>query len=194
MSPILGIIASQNYPRVTNSYESIQTTTVGSGGSSSISFSSIPSTYKHLQIRCFGQTNRGTYGIDEGYLRFNSDSASNYSDHYIYGDGSAAAAGADINQTSIVMGTGWFGTTTGGTFGINIVDILDYTSANKNKTVRILGGTDHNGLVGGIGGRVGISSGLWRNSATAINAITITPANGSLFTQYSSFALYGVKG
>ena len=52
--PILGVIASQITGHLsTNSFESIQTVTVGSGGQSSISFSSIPSTYKHLQLRCF---------------------------------------------------------------------------------------------------------------------------------------------
>lgn len=32
-------------------YDSIATTTVGAGGAASITFSSIPSTYQHLQIR-----------------------------------------------------------------------------------------------------------------------------------------------
>jgi hypothetical protein len=48
--PILGIIASSKLT-VSNSYESIATTTVGSGGSATVTFSSIPATYKHLQVR-----------------------------------------------------------------------------------------------------------------------------------------------
>ena len=176
------------------SYESIATTTVGSGGTGTITFSSIPSTFKHLQLRITAQTNRGTYGIDEGSMRFNSDSAQNYAYHFLYGDGSTVESIAQPNQTKIATGTGSLGTTTGNNFGINIIDILDYTSTNKNKTVRILGGTDQNGLVGGLGGRVGLSSGVWFNSGTAVSSITITPANSSLFSQYSSFALYGIKG
>lgn len=193
MSPILGIIASQNYPRVTNSYESIATTTVGAGGTGTITFSSIPSTYKHLQVRCFGQTNRGTYGIDEGKIRFNSDSGTTYSEHILYGDGSAATAGNTASSSFIPTGTGNFGTTTGSNWGSCVIDVLDYANTSKNKTVRSLGGADCNGIVGGIGGRVGLQSGTWYNTS-AINTITITPASGSLFSQYSSFALYGVKG
>jgi hypothetical protein len=181
-------------PVAPTSYESIATTLVGSGGTSTITFSSIPSTFKHLQLRVTAQTNRGTYGIDEGSMRFNSDSGNNYSYHFLYGDGSAASAVASTSETKIATGTGSLGTTTASNFGINIIDILDYTSVNKNKTVRILGGTDQNGLVGGLGGRVGLTSGAWFNSGTAISSITITPANSSLFSQYSSFALYGIKG
>ena len=195
MSPILGIIASQNYSRiVTTGFVSIATTTVGSGGTGTITFSSIPSTYKHLQVRLFAQTNRGTYGIDEAVIRFNSDTGSNYADHALYGDGSAAAAVADTSANKIYLGTGAIGTTTSGFFGTNIVDILDYTSINKNKTLRTLGGADVNGIVGGIGGRVSLGSGLWMNSSTAVTTITLTPASGTLFSQYSSFALYGIEG
>jgi hypothetical protein len=196
MSPILGIIASSisGSKAITSSYESIATSTVGSGGTGTITFNSIPSTFKHLQIRIFAQTNRGTYGIDEGSMRFNSDSNQNYAYHFLYGDGSAPSAIGAPNETKIPTGTGSLGTTTGGTFGINIIDILDYASTNKNKTVRVLAGADHNGLVGGIGGRVGLSSGVWMNSGSAISTITITPAQSSLFSQYSSFALYGIKG
>lgn len=181
---------------VPGTFESIATQTVTSGGTSSIAFTSIPSTYKNLQLRIFAQTNRGTYGIDEAFMRFNSDSTSgNYFGHGMYGDGSSASSIANTSESKIILGSGFLGTTTGGNFGINIVDIFDYASANKYKTTRTLGGTDHNGAqYGTIGGRVGQYSGAWGNSGSAISSITITPANGSLFTEYSSFALYGIKG
>jgi hypothetical protein len=70
-------------------------------------------------------------------------------------------------------------------FGAGIVDILDYANTNKYKTLRALAGVDFNGS-----GRVGLTSGLWQ-STSAINAITL---EGSSFVQYSSFALYGIKG
>jgi len=50
-----------------------------------------------------------------------------------------------------------------------------------------------NGTVGGLGGRINAGSGLWLNSSTAINSLTLVPVNSTLFTQYSQFALYGVK-
>ena len=65
------------------------------------------------------------------------------------------------------------------------MDILDYSNTNKNKTLRQLAGTDNNG-----NGVVGLSSGLWQSTA-AVASIDIT-AIGS-FSQYTSFALYGIK-
>ena len=55
------------------SYESIATVTVGAGGSSSISFTSIPSTYKHLQIRAITR-DTGTSYINNLAGYFNTDS------------------------------------------------------------------------------------------------------------------------
>jgi hypothetical protein len=177
----------------TTAYESISTVTVGAGGTGSISFSSIPITYKNLQIRVLAQTNRGTYGIDEAKITFNSDSGANYAYHTLYGDGSSATSGALTSSNYMLSGSGNFGTTTGSNWGSCVTDILDYANTSKYKTLRSLGGADANGTVGGIGGRVSLVSGLWQNTA-AISTITLVPANGSSFSQYSSFALYGIKG
>ena len=159
-------------PPVTNSYESIATVTVGAGGVSSVTLSSIPSTYKHLQVRIF--TNSG------GNIRFNGDTtSSNYRYHSVYGTGSAAAATTAANNAyspaDASGSTGWTA---------EIVDILDYANTSKNKTTRSLGGWDNNGS-----GTVWLSSNLWMSTA-AINQIVFT----GRFPQYSSFALYGIKG
>lgn len=174
MPLILGIVASGNYPRVTNSYESIATVTVGSGGSSSIDFTSIPSTYKHLQIRAFL---KGT-GASNRNLTFNGIT-SGYFQHRLEGSGTSASAGGYTSQSQIAMPI------TGAQWGTVIVDILDYTNTNKNKTVRMLGGYDDNGS-----GFIGLTSGSVANTA-AITSITIA---GDTWQQYSSFALYGIKG
>jgi len=91
MSPILGILASANYARSTNSYFSIATTTLSSTASS-VTFSSIPSGYTSLQIRAMYKdvTNQGQWC--QYNLRFNSDTGSNYWTHYLAGDGSATSA------------------------------------------------------------------------------------------------------
>jgi hypothetical protein len=124
-------------------------------------------------------------------MTFNSDtSSSNYVTlHQIYGSGSTAAA-----QSS--TGNGWIyqsylaGNNAGANmFGAYVTDILDYTSTSKAKTMRGLSGVDSNGS----GFSIAIS-GLWTNSSTAINQITLTPDSGGNFVQYSSFALYGIKG
>jgi hypothetical protein len=174
-------------PAVTNSYESIATQTITSD-TGSVTFSSIPSTYKHLQIRIFAQLNRGTYSYDEAFLRFNSDSSTNYAYHVVYGNGSSAAVSASSTRDNMPLGNGFLGTTTGGTFGINIVDILDYADTNKYKTVRVLGGEDANGS-----GQVGLGSGLWR-STSAVSTIYLAPNSSTLFKAGSRLALYGIKG
>jgi hypothetical protein len=166
--------------------------TVSAGGSSSVILSGIPSDYAHLQVRVFAQTNRTVYGRDSLHLRANSDSGSSYSYHYLIGDGATTGSGGSTSQDKIR--TPEIGTTTAGSniFGAFIVDILDYSSTSKNKTVRMIGGGDHNGTVAGLGAQIEVSSGAWY-STSAITSLTFTPAIGSSITQYSSFALYGIK-
>jgi hypothetical protein len=176
-------------------YESISTVTVGAGGASTVTFSSIPSTYQHLQIRVFVQTNRGTFCRDNLKVIFNADSGANYADHEIYGDGASVGAGATTSATSMSIGTvGTSAVLSSLLFGGRIIDVIDYANASKYKTVRSIGGVDMNGTgVSGIGGLVDFKSGLWQSS-TAINSMTFTTGVGTSFNQYSSFALYGIKG
>jgi len=188
LSPILGIWASQNYPRVTNSYESIATVTVGAGGQSSISFTSIPSTYKHLQIRAIARSSRNDQNGSFANVTLNSDSGANYSWHFLNGNGSSTQAIGRSAQNAIEVDRWATSLVTANTFGTFVFDILDYVSANKNKTVRYLGGYDGNG-----NGEIYLGSGAWYNSSTAVSSITLTEGSGN-FTQYSSFALYGIKG
>ena len=176
------------------SYESIQTYTVGAGGSSSVTFSSIPATYSHLQIRFFAQTNRGTYGSDDIYFRVGNgsiDSGANYSWHDLYGNGASAASQSLTSQTKIELDNA-SGTGVASNFGAGVLDILDYANTNKYKTTRSLHGNDVNGTISGFGGRVALDSGSWRNTA-AITTIQFGPVTGTSFNQYSSFALYGIK-
>jgi hypothetical protein len=171
-------------------YESIATTTVGSGGSSTITFSSIPSTYKHLQIRAIARTDRAnTY--DGGYVQFNSDTTlSNYTLHILSGTGSAATS----EGYSTTGGAGLQTPTTGGntilanTFGPFVMDILDYANTSKYKTIRSIGGFEDN-----TNARIQLLSGAWLNTA-AITSITLDVINGTNYKEYSSFALYGIKG
>ena len=161
-------------------YESIATTIVGSGGTSSINFGTIPSTYKHLQIRGIAQCG-GSFLT----MRANGDSGSNYDAHEVYGNGSGnAQAAAFITRTNMVIDFMPASTV----YGAFVLDILDYRSTSKNKTMRGLCGFDSNG-----GGVLGLMSGLWRNNTTAITSLEIVPASGSI-AQYSHFALYGIKG
>lgn len=169
-------------------FESIATSTVGSTSVASVTFSSIPSTYTHLQIRCL-MKKAGTGNDSFSLLTFNSDSGSNYSTHYLLGTGASVLAGANApSVTSIFAGVTW-GTgssVSSSSFSVAVIDILDYKDTNKYKTVRTLSGIDGNGA-----GQVDFTSGLWL-STSAITSITIT-GNGGNFLQYSNFALYGIK-
>lgn len=102
--PVLGIIASQISGHLwapSGAYDSIATTTVGSGGTATVTFSSIPATYTHLQIRCLMRTDRAVAYTATNW-RFNSDSSSNYSYHAITGDGATATADAGVSTTRYI--------------------------------------------------------------------------------------------
>lgn len=184
--PILGILASSYRAGAATSFESIATVSVGSGGSSSVTFSSIPGTYTHLQVRMttLSDVTTGAGGANVN-LTFNSDTGSNYAWHELYGTGASAGAGAGTSQTFIK--TGYTADSATSYTGAGIVDILDYANTNKYKTIRTLSGSDINGS----GGYVLFRSGLWQNT-NAITSITLTNQSGNL-KQYSNFALYGIK-
>ncbi len=173
---------------VETDFESIATTTVGAGGTSTITFSSIPSTYQHLQIRCTIQENATGSAFDNLVARFNGDSSSNYSRHQLVGDGSALSAFGLASRTFAVCGFGVRNATGASNFSPNVIDILDYANTNKNKTVRALAGADWNGA-----GSVALLSAAWF-STSAITSIVLSLDSSLNFTQYSSFALYGIKG
>ena len=173
-------------PAAQSSYESIATISVGSGGASSISFTSIPSTFTHLQIRGIARSGRASTQ-DEYKINYNSDTGNNYSRHSVVGYGSGVEATGFVSQSH--WRAGWFAgnNLTANGFGAAVFDILDYTNTNKYKTGRGFTSYDGNG-----NGNSGFVSGVWL-STSAITQIDITPAFSS-FLQYSSFALYGIKG
>jgi hypothetical protein len=166
------------------SYESIATINVGSGGSSSITFSSIPSTYTHLQLRMMGKSSYSSGGEVNLAITFNSDTNNNnYSSHALRGDGSSASAIANVNGRGVF----WYvPVSSDNGWAVAVVDILDYANTNKYKTVRNLTGFDNNG-----NGNIRLTSVNWR-SLDAITSINLP--SEPLFTQYSQFALYGIKG
>lgn len=163
-------------------YESIATVTVGSGGAADISFTSIPSTFTHLQIRGIARSASG--GASALFYKINNDtSVSNYSTHLLDGNGSSASAygAADDWPQGTLSGFS-------NSFAVYVIDILDYTNTNKYKTIRSLSGFDNNGS-----GTVRFSSGATYINTNAITQIDLVPGSSTL-QQYSSFALYGIKG
>lgn len=162
-----------------------------------IEFTNIPQTYSHLQLRIMAATTRSDAAYADLTLRFNSDTANNYSYQTFIGDPrpyisvDAAASTSSVYLGGIMTGTGYAGLSSSFT-GSCIVDILNYASTSNVKTVRAIGGSDRNGVGNSsISGNVGMSSGAWYNTSTGVNSIRInSPYN---FTVNSVFSLYGIR-
>ena len=183
--------ASASVTPTVPAFESIATVT-GTGSSETITFSSIPGTYQHLQIRGIAKTsNTATFsGNQICSINFNSDAGSNYAKHRLTGNGSVAATAGSASQGAIdVIGATNSGTGHTNIMGAFVIDILDYASTSKNTTVRALSGTDGN--TASTSFVVALSSGVWLSTSAVTSISLIASAN---WTTQTTFALYGIKG
>jgi hypothetical protein len=168
-------------------YELISTS-YGDGSSGTITFSSIPSTYKHLQIRLTSRIVTAT-AQSEIQVRFNGISSGSYAGHYLYGNGSSVigsnggSSATEISSFIPVPGA----SASANIFSTGILDVLDYTSSVKNTTMRHLSGMYSGNKY------VVLGSGLLNNTA-AITSISLLSATGDGFTTTSRFSLYGIVG
>lgn len=172
---------------IPTSYESIATGTVSAGNTSSvITFSSIPSTYTHLQLRMFARATAS----NTMFVRFNNDSGStNYDNHRMNGNGTSVASDARINYSALFVSSRGYGIPSTANIGSAIVmDILDYTNTNKYKVTRTLSGQELNNS----NSDIEFTSGSWKNT-NAINRIDVS-IDTSTLAQYTHIALYGIKG
>lgn len=173
-------------PIYAGSYESIATVTLSST-QATVVFSSIPSTYSHLQIRC---TARSTFASTTCDMYISDTTPSSTTTigytHIIRGNG--ATVTAEIYNAGIIeVGRSSISGSTAGAsiFNSVIIDLLDYTSTNKRSTYRSLSGLDLNGS-----GTVALQSG---GQAKTLPTSQLTLSCDGSFVQYSSFALYGIK-
>jgi hypothetical protein len=173
-------------PIIEGAYDSLASVTL-SATTAGITFSGIPTGYKHLQVRAIARSAQaGT--LEDFLVRFNSDAGNNYVGHALTGNGSSAGAtisGSTSTNTlyqALVAGNNL----SANIFGSVIMDILDYENINKHKTVRTFGGVDDNST----NGFISLRSGLWMNTS-AITSITISGTSSWLAN--SQFSLYGVK-
>jgi hypothetical protein len=163
-------------------YDNIATTTLGTAASS-ITFSSISSAYTDLKIVCFVKSGNNEVGI-----RYNGDTASNYSTTLLRGNGSSAASTRKTSYSFIVGSGDDYGFSSDG--GMCIIDIFSYAGSTY-KTNLSSSAQDANGA-----GDSTVLAGLWR-STSAITSITLgstyisTWTNGT-FSAGSSFTLYGI--
>ena len=179
LNVITGILSPYVSPVVPTNFESIATATLSSSGS--ITFSSIPSTYTHLQFRAWTPTINNWVQIGVNGL-----TGANYTYHELRGDGSSASSSAGFNDAGLLALSQGSGSSSYGT--VFITDILDYANTNKYKTIRSLYGVDQNGS-----GTVGLTSNLYK-ATTAISSVTFYANyySASLLSG-TKIALYGVK-
>ena len=168
-----------------DAYELISTTVLSSN-TASVTFSGLGTSaaaYKHLQIRAVHKQDGASNAL---YVRFNGDSGANYSSHYLDGNGSAVSSYGVGSQTSIY----WYGvpgsSDAANTYGASVMDILDWSSTSKNKTLRSLSGwiSTYKGIE--------LASGAWLNTS-ALSSVSIFAGAGN-WTIGSRFSLYGLKG
>lgn len=171
-------------------FDSLATVTVGTTNLTSVNFVGIPSGYRHLQIRYISRSSSTGYVTGGAtYMQFNGDTSNNYSFHSFRSNGSTVSVvgqSASGNNVMYVNGNTGSSASNSLTYGAAIIDIFDYSSNVKNKTIRVIGGEDNNNATTGV---IDLDSGAWYSTAP-ITSIQIL--NGP-FTVNSSFALYGVR-
>ena len=181
INPFLGAVGGD--------FESIATVTVGSGGAASAVFDNIPGTYQHLQVRGVVRSSRTGSSTDSITASYNADTSSaNYVRfHVLDGNGASASASAQASGVAAhnIFSSATAASATASIFEGVVMDILDYASSSKYKTVRSFSGHDRNGA-----GAVNLWSALWMSNS-AITKITITCTNN--LVEYTTFALYGIK-
>jgi hypothetical protein len=191
---------SSNYSSASNSitalsagsYYSIASQTVSAVAS--VTFSSIPQTYKHLELRWYSLTTNAANGVIS--LRFNSISSANYESYYGYatgGSGTTSGRGS-TGQTAINIMSDFSGTATSSTNSYSgIVNINDYTLASRTKSVihvsGKVGADATNSEISWGGGTINPAT---SGALAAITQLVIVPLNASTMT--GTFELYGIEG
>ena len=169
-----------------STYQLITSTTLGASATS-VTLSSIPSTYTDLVVRISARTDRGTTSTGIR-LTFNGSSAANYSYTYVLGNGSAASSSFTSNNTLATFGSANAATSTANTFSSHELYIPSY-NASQNKPFSSFNAFENNTTAA----EVSAYANLWSNTS-AISSITFTQAgSGTSFVTGSSFYLYGVK-
>ena len=163
-------------------YEPIQTQTIGTAVAT-ITLSSIPQTYTDLVvIASVGNATTSSNML----IRFNSDTASNYSQTTLAGDGSTAASNRYSGATNISPIEREEISDIASTYSVSIININNYSNTTTYKSTLSKSGTPNSSSPG-----TDVQAGLWRSTA-AITSITLLVNTGS-FTVGSTFTLYGIK-
>lgn len=162
----------------TPTYIALANTTLSSA-SGTVTFSSIPATYRDLVLVCNATTSRSAFNIDGLVVRFNSDTA-NYSMVRMLAQNTGASSDTDTKIAGGFSGNS-------ASPAIALLHIMDYSVTDKHKTVLARYNTD----ASYVGGMVTAGAARWA-STSAITTITVLPEVGPNFNSGSTFSLYGI--
>lgn len=170
-------------------YTLISSVTVGSGGASTIGFSSIPSTYTDLVVRLSLRTNATNgYFIEQIYMQFNNDTTmGRYSFRNLSSDGSTPTSDATSSGDKFYVDFAPCATATSNTFSNSEIYIPNYAGSNQKSV-----STNRTGENNNTQSYMGFQASLY-NQTTAISSIQITPNQGNNYVQYSTAYLYGIS-
>jgi hypothetical protein len=166
-----------------NTFQLIASSIVGSGGVSSINFTSIPSNYTDLCLKMSVRSTR-TFGWDAMVLRFNG-STTGYSDKTVAANGASTFSFSNAFTGYMFAGDMNDASTTSNMFSNTDIYISNYASSNK-KLVSIESVEENNATTA----QSDLVSGLWTGTS-AITSIALALFAGT-FVQYSSAHLYGI--
>jgi hypothetical protein len=174
-----------------NTFTKIASATVGSGGASSIDFTSIPSTYTDL---CLKISARNTVTTSSGYMRIEFNGVTtNFSSNVLYGAGGGGTGSfTPASPYTFVFFYTDADSDTASTFSNAEVYIPNY-AGSTNKSINIDAVSENNGA----NALSSLTAGLWSNTS-AITSVKLTTYNNNNdasanFKQYSTAVLYGIS-
>ena len=159
----------------TPTYVPLGTYTVTGAAAASVTFSSIPATYRDLILIA---THKNTTTGVSVRMRFNSDSGTNYYNVYMGGNGSTTFSGTQTASATIMADSN----TTDISYSIS--QIMDYSATDKHKTQLSRGSSAAIGAIA-IAGR-------WADT-DAIDTVAVSYPDGGNLAIGSTFSLYGVN-
>jgi len=158
----------------TPTYTPLATVTLGSSASS-VTFSSIPATYRDLILVEQSKLSGTSYTV----VRFNGDTASNYANVNMRGNGSTAASSSNTDNQMYPF---FFLNQSSSEFAVMLYQIMDYSATDKHKTMLTRGNVSS----------IATAAGAHRWASTsALTSIELRVQDGS-FVAGSTFNLYGV--
>ena len=157
----------------TPTYIALATVTLGTA-TSSVTFSSIPATYRDLVF----VVNGGIVSSSDIFYRLNADSGANYGNVTLYGDGTSALSNANVtsNQGAVHYADS-------GSQFVTTFSIMDYSATDKHKTAISRGSSGSAGLVISYASR-------WANTAAVTSVIC--GGLGTNLTTGTTLSLYGI--